>query len=547
MSHDVYTRLFAELNAGRYDSAAVAAAITTLGERGHLLRGLARARRHAWASARADMLAACEGEDTAPLTEYIAGTALFVARDYDAGLACLRRAASSSVPAVATYSIKLAAKFARELGWIEESLALLDAIAASMPPADLKGRTQELRRRSAIQQRAADALLGSASEAAGKAWKRVFIDGVEAASSSIDALLDRRGPLPELLAVRVQLDLLCGDRAHARERLAAAPVGSLIAERAAFALAEGAYEEVLALTEAADAPRLLHLRGEALLSMQAYAEAATLLERARVAMPYSNAIALSLAIARHLEDPDTVAVGFEHRFAALLESAPALLADAAAVLEIPLWTNEGPIATRPELARILTQARALLTDDRDCHYRRTTASPLRQVLPIQLGRPSHLARLHEDDLRWIDKIQSTLVSAVGIDPHGPAAPQFHKATSSAWKPRFLSPAQIEQFLTDGFLLIPRAFDPDLARRWREDANRRIREEPQQWVRGYDPTDERKTLRDYSPTDPSTWTWPRLVLEGNIEMPVDEFAPTAWAAICDLLGGPERIKTRSWSN
>ncbi|HVI00380.1 MAG TPA: phytanoyl-CoA dioxygenase family protein, partial [Enhygromyxa sp.] len=145
------------------------------------------------------------------------------------------------------------------------------------------------------------------------------------------------------------------------------------------------------------------------------------------------------------------------------------------------------------------------------------------------------------------KIQSTLVSAVGIDPHGPAAPQFHKANSSAWQPRFLSPAQIEQFLADGFLLIPRAFDPDLARRWREDANRRIREEPQQWVRGYDPTDERKTLRDYSPNDPSTWTWPRLVLEGNVEMPVDEFAPTAWAAICDLLGGPERIKTRSWSN
>jgi hypothetical protein len=67
------------------------------------------------------------------------------------------------------------------------------------------------------------------------------------------------------------------------------------------------------------------------------------------------------------------------------------------------------------------------------------------------------------------------------------------------------------------------------------------------VRGYDPDDQRRSLRDYSPTDPSTWTWPRLVLEGSLEVPVAEFAPQAWTAICDLLGGPERIKTRTWSN
>src|SRR5690606_31748668 len=141
-------------------------------------------------------------------------------------------------------------------------------------------------------------------------------------------------------------------------------------------------------------------------------------------------VALALAIARHFEDPDTHAVGFEHRFAALLESAPALLADAADVLGIPLWTDAGPIAERSDLARILTQAHAMLTDERDssraCYRRPGPAEPVRQILPAQPDKPSHLARLHADDLAWIDKIQSTLVSAIGIDPHGPAAPQHSK-------------------------------------------------------------------------------------------------------------------------
>src|SRR5690606_16992706 len=457
---------------------------------------------------------------------------LFVARDYDAGVACLRRAATSSVPAVASFASKLAVKFTRELGWIEESLSLFDAVAASTPAADLEARTQDLRRKSAVRQRAAAALLGSTAEAAAKAWARVLRDGVEAATRSIEALLERRGEQPELIAVRARLDLLRGDRARARERLAGARASSTIpsipsiasiasiAEQAALELAEGAYDQVLALTAGSEAPRLLHLRGEALLCGQAYAEAATTLERARVAMPHSVAVGLSLAIARYLEDPDSPAVEFEHRFESLLAAAPALLADAAALQGIMLWTDQGPVASRVEGARILEQARALLTDDRDPvhpHYRQRAGAPLRQVLPVGFDGPSHLARLHEHDQRWIDRIQSTLLAKVGVDPQGPAAPRpTRRAQTPIHTPRSLAPEQIEQFLADGFLRIPRAFDPELARAWREDANRRIREQPHLWVRGYDPDDQRKSLRDYSPTDPSTWTWPRLVLEGSVE-------------------------------
>lgn len=549
-THEAYQRLFAELNADHYDSPELLAAIEQLGPHGYLLRGLARARRHAWSSVRHDMLAAFGIAPVAALTEYIAGTALVVARDYDRGMALLQRAATCTVPAVASYASKLFAKFARELGWHEESRVMLDAIAATLGAGDLDGRTRELRRRSATLQRERDTLLGTPSEAAGKAWSRVFGDGVAAANRSIDALLERRGELPELLATRVRIDLLVGELEPAAVWLAKPGADALVAERAALALARGELDEVLALTEAERTPHLLYLRGEALLGAERFGEAATTLEQARVALPFSVAIALALALARHLDAPDSPKTELEHRFADLLESAPALLADAADVLGIPLWTDLGPITERRDVARILAQARAMLTDDRDpraSHYRRPGRA-LRQVLPppVELGRPSHLARFHQTDRRWIDQIHSTLVSAVGVKPASPTAPA-RVEVSRVWTPRSLSPEQIEQFLTDGILTIRGAFDPELARRWRDDANRRIREEPEKWVRGYDPSDEAKSLRNYSPTAPSTWTWPRLVLEGAEEVLVESFAPRAWAAICDLLGGPERIKTRLWNN
>src|SRR5690606_19301685 len=90
-----------------------------------------------------------------------------------------------------------------------------------------------------------------------------------------------------------------------------------------------------------------------------------------------------------------------------------------------------------------------------------------------------------------------------------------------------------------------AFDPDLARRWREDGVRRIREEPGQWVRGYSPSDLTRSLEHFSPSDPETRTWSRIDLTGPETLDVPTFAPEAWAAICDLLGGPQRIANRTW--
>jgi hypothetical protein len=307
-----------------------------------------------------------------------------------------------------------------------------------------------------------------------------------------------------------------------------------------------------------DEARMLVARARELLQSGEASEASELLEQARAKLPRSVTVGLALALARHRESPDTFGEGLERRFEDLLEWAPGLLSDAAAQLGVALWTDQGMLTDRAAKVAILGCAEQLLTPELDLvhpSYRLRSRSGklrLRHVPPAQPRGPSPLALLHADDRQLIDHYDGVLVRALGVTPPRPSetvqpAPQTATRGTSRWQARTLSTEQIEQFLVDGFLIVPRAFDPELARAWREDANRRIRDEPEKWVRGYDPNDAAKSLRNYSPDDPSTWTWGRIDLEGPETVLIEEFAPPAWAAICDLLGGPDRIKTRTWTN
>jgi len=58
-----------------------------------------------------------------------------------------------------------------------------------------------------------------------------------------------------------------------------------------------------------------------------------------------------------------------------------------------------------------------------------------------------------------------------------------------------------------------------------------------------------TRLGYSPTDKSTWTEERVNMPWHNAVPVSEFAPKAWAAICELLGGEDRISDtmRVWAD
>ncbi|NEA23065.1 phytanoyl-CoA dioxygenase family protein [Actinomadura bangladeshensis] len=86
--------------------------------------------------------------------------------------------------------------------------------------------------------------------------------------------------------------------------------------------------------------------------------------------------------------------------------------------------------------------------------------------------------------------------------------------------RILSEDQAEHFLDRGYVVINDCFTPEAA----EEYTRTI------WTRlGYDPEDR------------STWTEPGTHLPAHREMDIKEFAPKAWDAVCDLVGGESRIK------
>src|SRR4051812_42474021 len=85
----------------------------------------------------------------------------------------------------------------------------------------------------------------------------------------------------------------------------------------------------------------------------------------------------------------------------------------------------------------------------------------------------------------------------------------------------LSAADTEQFLTRGYIVVRGCFS-------RSDAQEYTRT---LWARlGYDPRDQ------------STWAEPSVHMPGHRAIDVAEFAPKAWDAICELVGGPDRIAT-----
>lgn len=52
---------------------------------------------------------------------------------------------------------------------------------------------------------------------------------------------------------------------------------------------------------------------------------------------------------------------------------------------------------------------------------------------------------------------------------------------------------------------------------------------------------------YDPNDPSTWQEDKIHMPSMNRLPVQEFSPKAYGAICDLLGGEERIIEPTWSD
>ncbi len=93
--------------------------------------------------------------------------------------------------------------------------------------------------------------------------------------------------------------------------------------------------------------------------------------------------------------------------------------------------------------------------------------------------------------------------------------------------RTLTDADIQTFLAKGYLKLEGAFPKEAAADWSRQCFERL---------GYDMDDK------------STWAEQRIHMGGDKQVPVKEFAPRVYDAICDLVGGEERLgQPCQWSD
>src|SRR3954467_6068032 len=90
--------------------------------------------------------------------------------------------------------------------------------------------------------------------------------------------------------------------------------------------------------------------------------------------------------------------------------------------------------------------------------------------------------------------------------------------------KVLTAEQVQSFLDNGYLVVKGCLDMDVAQRWVAEGYERL---------GYDPN------------DPSTWTEEIIWMKYKNELPIRELAPRAWQTILDVVGGEERLETRSF--
>ena len=88
--------------------------------------------------------------------------------------------------------------------------------------------------------------------------------------------------------------------------------------------------------------------------------------------------------------------------------------------------------------------------------------------------------------------------------------------------RVLDTEQVDQFLERGYLTVKGCVDPELARRWTDQAYERL---------------------GYRKDDLSTWAEPIVWMYPENRLPIEEISEKAWDAICDVVGGEDRIDRR----
>ncbi|KAK4943958.1 hypothetical protein LTR10_016478 [Elasticomyces elasticus] len=99
-------------------------------------------------------------------------------------------------------------------------------------------------------------------------------------------------------------------------------------------------------------------------------------------------------------------------------------------------------------------------------------------------------------------------------------------TSKCYK--VLTPDDVSHFMKHGYIVLKECFSRAASDDWTRDV----------WTR-----------LGMSPTDKTTWTRERTNMPGHRQISVPSFAPKAWDAICDLVGGEECVtpESKMWND
>ncbi len=90
----------------------------------------------------------------------------------------------------------------------------------------------------------------------------------------------------------------------------------------------------------------------------------------------------------------------------------------------------------------------------------------------------------------------------------------------------LTPQQAEQFVERGYVVIRGCFSRAAAQEYTSTI----------WTR-----------LGYSPDDPATWAEPSIHMPSHRFVDIRHFAPKAWGAVCDLVGGAHRVRPYQWND
>lgn len=246
----------------------------------------------------------------------------------------------------------------------------------------------------------------------------------------------------------------------------------------------------------------------------------------------------------------TRSADFLEAFDDLKRRAPTLLSDAARDLDVQLWGDPGDVVSAEDAQRVLEHAVEMFRGNRSstCQMYYTRENKMRGVEHYPPGARA----LHDLDSNDEQLITNMLLQQLKGGGQRAAEPPKRRSgpgarESVAKPPRLLSDEQIETFIEQGFVSVPGCVSRKYLDDWVDDAVRRIRSEPERCVKRYDPKDPQRSLTAFDPDDRKSWTWNRINLLGDRNVPAAEIAPKAWAATCDLLGHPDTIKTHTWSN